>query len=1437
MVKINLARVRVRSRRVQRRIRKLLWLMLRTCAFLLFCVSLFLGISLAIIATTESGAKFVWNLVKTNLDIIDGEYVSGTVVKGLTLDNFVLKIPDVIELSMDRADVKYNLLTLFSGDFHVSNVEAENLLIVIGGRPASLSSLEDFLANRLYEVKSYVKKNDDDLSLTRIRPEKEDPTTDIAPVFSDEYYNTEVVAEEPQEEAPYDSDIFPFPSLPFEITVDKIAVHNFLLLSEVIDVAFEEADLKAKYSNGVIDVSPSRVSFTDVQLHNERNGREQASNNKETKDSNTESAKVKEHSSKDENSKSQENVAENTVATNSKDLALEHKQNDTTEQAEANQNSNSKETSKLPNANLTKDSENFEKQTTSSKTSKHDPFDPKYIAEHIEKLPAVIMPFTVNVQNLFIENVRYHQDGYDTGVMLGELVGRYEKSLITVKKLKVVHELGTAQLDDSSMDLFNYYDISANLTAKSDNKEWFDLLHTHSLDAKVNGSLVDLSSTIKIIGSTDLKISSRISPLGDGLPFTVDLNGKNLHWPIQKPDYVVNKLNFNANGSLDLMDIETALTDVSITNMESFNITGDFTTDLKRVYFRDLAVKTKNQDSADVKGYFYFDEFIGFIGDIKANVSNLERYVEGVTGRLLVNITPNMQYKDMDNWKVDFNKLYMNGDINEIPMIVNKDVLSVTMRNKKLSGNVRNLNIINGANRIFVNGKFDNDLNLDIQLALTNLKEFNVDGLNGSANLSLLVSGTLDQPHISGVVTSDYVKYDTHRIANTEISLDTTLNKNMEIKDVSLTALVKSYRNNREQVAHHISLDIKGNEAEHIVDLATRFVNGGRLKLNLNGGLSNNRTNYKGTLAHLTMAGVGINVELLDPLNFDINFAQSLVVKLLKHSWFINGNSIDISDGIYSDKDASLQLVANNFDIMKFKRFLPNDFMIKKTIDISLVVANNDQKKPKVSLNIDSQDNLISYQKKSLYLKNFLITTLLEELKANATINLNLGDYGTIATNINITDPKNSKKLSGDIEIDNLSMQIIDMFSVQVSAAKGFVNGKATFAGTLEHPELLGCIKLNDSTIHTVMDIGVIEGINTTINFLGKGANMFSNFNISGVPASIDGHVDWDPKIEALAHISTQDLPINLLGYGTGKLSANLTSSYKNDVAYVSGDVGIPFARIKVNKLPASSVSVSNDVVELDLNSDGTYRAEKVEPMNAALKVKVSIGPDFKINAFGFKSFIKGDLFIKQEPKSDMKIFGNLDFENGSFRAYGQNLLIEEGFVSFVGDSSNPYLDFRAIRDPQTMEDDSIKAGLNVSGLATNPKIEIFTKPAKSQSESLSYLLRGRGLEEENSDSSNMSSQLLLNLGLMQTSGLVSEIGEGIGVEDLSLDSKNSGDSTTIELSAYIMPKVQVAYGYGIYNALSEFRLRYEMFPRFFIQGVSSVEQSVDAIYKFEFDF
>ena len=71
---------------------------------------------------------------------------------------------------------------------------------------------------------------------------------------------------------------------------------------------------------------------------------------------------------------------------------------------------------------------------------------------------------------------------------------------------------------------------------------------------------------------------------------------------------------------------------------------------------------------------------------------------------------------------------------------------------------------------------------------------------------------------------------------------------------------------------------------------------------------------------------------------------------------------------------------------------------------------------------------------------------------------------------------------------------------------------------------------------------------------------------------------------------------------------------------------------------------------------------------------------------------------------------------------------MRKGELLFSGPPDQPVLNIEAIRNPEATEDDVI-AGVRVTGSADEPKAEIFSDPAMSQQEALSYLLRGQGLD------------------------------------------------------------------------------------------------------------
>lgn len=176
---------------------------------------------------------------------------------------------------------------------------------------------------------------------------------------------------------------------------------------------------------------------------------------------------------------------------------------------------------------------------------------------------------------------------------------------------------------------------------------------------------------------------------------------------------------------------------------------------------------------------------------------------------------------------------------------------------------------------------------------------------------------------------------------------------------------------------------------------------------------------------------------------------------------------------------------------------------------------------------------------------------------------------------------------------------------------------------------------------------------------------------------------------------------------------------------------------------------------------------------------------------------------------------------------------MRKGQILFSGPADQPFLNLEAIRNPDNTANGVI-AGVRVTGLADRPKVEIFSDPAMSQENALSYLLRGEGLDSGDADSSQMTS-MLISLGVAQSGQLVGKIGETFGISDLALDTQGVGDKSQVVVSGKITNDLQVKYGVGIFDSLATLTLRYRLMPRLYLEAVSGVNQAIDLLYQFEF--
>ena len=395
------------------------------------------------------------------------------------------------------------------------------------------------------------------------------------------------------------------------------------------------------------------------------------------------------------------------------------------------------------------------------------------------------------------------------------------------------------------------------------------------------------------------------------------------------------------------------------------------------------------------------------------------------------------------------------------------------------------------------------------------------------------------------------------------------------------------------------------------------------------------------------------------------------------------------------------------------------------------------------------------------------------------------------------------------------------------------MNSDLALSGDVMHPQVNGQFLIDQIKLKGEVTPIDIDSGQVAINFNGHQADLNAGINTPDGKLEITGDADWrdlqdwHTKMRVFAKALKVDMPpmVKII------VEPDMTLEVTPNLAKVQGNINLPWGRIVVEALPPSAVGVSSDLVILDENLQPVDDTVAV-PFNVETDINIKIGNDFQLSAFGLKGGLQGNLNVTQKDKGPF-IVGEVNIVDGSYRSFGQDLVIDEGKIMMNGPADQPYLSITAIRNPDNTQDD-VTAGVRITGPASDPNMEIFSDPSMAQANALSYLLRGQDIDAESGG--NAMTTTLIGLSLAKSGRVVGEIGEAFGVQDLQLDTAGSGDDSQVTVSGYIFPGLQVKYGVGIFNSLGEFTVRYRLMQDLYLEAVSGVDSAVDLLYQFEFD-
>jgi translocation and assembly module TamB len=331
-------------------------------------------------------------------------------------------------------------------------------------------------------------------------------------------------------------------------------------------------------------------------------------------------------------------------------------------------------------------------------------------------------------------------------------------------------------------------------------------------------------------------------------------------------------------------------------------------------------------------------------------------------------------------------------------------------------------------------------------------------------------------------------------------------------------------------------------------------------------------------------------------------------------------------------------------------------------------------------------------------------------------------DSNTIRATLNSPDllkstERGNAKLDGKLIVDAKQFGLVEALVPAVQNLKAAIDINLKIEGTLNQPDINGKGKI--TIPYVFIPAAGLELKGTTMDILARNTELSLNmkFNSLGGFMELDGKAILDSSQNWPVRFTLKGDNFRLVNLPETRvfLSSDLLLEKQDDILSLTGEASIPKAEVLLRELPQGSQTASPDMVIIQEKK----KKETISPLH--IKLKVTLGDDVHFAGLGLNAFIDGQLSILSEPGEQVLGSGAFQIKQGSFRAYGQDLEIETGVISFPGGPlSQPGINLRATRSIG-----DIVAGIYAIGPAGKPRLTTFSTPPMSESQVISYLLTG----------------------------------------------------------------------------------------------------------------
>lgn len=324
--------------------------------------------------------------------------------------------------------------------------------------------------------------------------------------------------------------------------------------------------------------------------------------------------------------------------------------------------------------------------------------------------------------------------------------------------------------------------------------------------------------------------------------------------------------------------------------------------------------------------------------------------------------------------------------------------------------------------------------------------------------------------------------------------------------------------------------------------------------------------------------------------------------------------------------------------------------------------------------------------------------------------------------------------------------------------------------------------------------------------------------NASGLLLNEDGqqriNLDW--TAEKFTAIARADRLLVLSGSGKTTLAGGMLS--------INGDFSADKGLIEL---------ASEDTPEL---GDDVVVVGQSEPMQEpALKIllnrlRIDLGKEFILRGHGVDAELGGALTLTGLTGYHPHAEGRIQTRKGTYMAYGQVLNIERGILNFSGPLNNPGLDIRAMRNSRP-----VNAGIEITGSASLPLTRLVSDPNVPESEKLSWLVLGHGMDRAGKNDFallSLAAGALLSQG--QSVPLQTQIARAAGLDEFGIYGSDA-ESAVVTFGKRLTSRLYLSYEKSISGLLDVARLTFTITPRWSLRAEAGTESAVDVLYTFSF--